>query len=165
MKKDPSKELPENVRIVKASYALKHKAGYGGFDPHAMKVAEKRLNEAANIFPTVAAGDLTIIEKALEAIHENGLSREVMRTVFAAAVELKSHSAMFKFPLVASVADSLCVFLDAVQNMSSDVREIIELHLKTLRIAIAQGPRAITEKDKIELLDGLEKACAKALKD
>lgn len=155
----------DDVRIVKASYSLKQKAGDGGFSAAAVKAATQRLESAVELFPSVAAADLAAIEQALAMIQSGDLSKAVLTKVYAACIELKSHSSMFNFPLVTSVADSLCVFLDSIENVSMTIREIIALHLQTLKIAIAQGPRAITEKDKAELLAGLEKACAKALEE
>lgn len=156
-------ESEGEVRVLKASYALKHKVGDGGFSPEAVKAATVRLESAVDLFPTIAAGDLAAIEQALAMIQSGDVSKNVLTKVYSACVELKSHSSMFKFPLVTMVAESLCVFLDAIQEVSEIVRQIISLHLKTLKIAIAEGPRAITEKDKDELLSGLEKASAKAL--
>lgn len=158
-------DQPDNVRIVKASYALKHKAGDGGFAPEAVKAATQRLENAVEMFPTIAAGDLEAIEEALKAIRLGDLSKDILNKVYGACVELKSHGSMFQFPLVTKVAESLCAFLDAIEKTSTTIREIIALHLETLKLAIAQGPGAITEKDKAELLSGLEKACAKALEE
>ncbi len=151
------------AKILKANYTLKQKAGDGGFSPEAVRAAMNRMESAVDLFPTIASGDLEAIEQALKIIRTGDISKPVMDKVYSACIELKAHGTMFRFPLVTMVADSLCVFLDSIQNMSMIVREIIELHLQTLKIAIGQGPRAITDKDKVELLNGLQKACAKAL--
>lgn len=153
------------VRVLKASYALKQKVGDGGFSAQAVKTATERLESAVDMFPTIAASDLAAIEQALKVIQTGDLSKPVLNKVYSACVELKSHGAMFKFPLVTMVADSLCVFLDAIKNVSMTIREVIALHLQTLKIAIAQGPRAITDKDKAELMSGLNKACVKAIEE
>jgi hypothetical protein len=157
----------ENVppRIIKPPNALKHKVGNGGINDKAAAMAERRLDNSAEIFPTIAANEMKIIEEALASIEKGDTSEDVMMRVYAACIELKSHSAQFKFPLVTAMADGLCNFLDAIGTINpiATATAVISLYLKTLKIAIAQGPRAVEERDRVELLSGLERACQKAL--
>lgn len=153
---------PDDVTIIKAGYELKIKAGSGGFSPVAIAAAERRLEEAKSSFPTIARRDIQEIEEILLLLEQGEISKSLLWRVYAAGLELKLNSQMFQYPLVTAVSDSLCKFTDSVSLMSDLAAEVIALHLRTLKIAIEQGPRAITEQDKVELLSGLEKASEKA---
>ncbi|MDB5478685.1 MAG: hypothetical protein JWM96_1180 [Alphaproteobacteria bacterium] len=157
-------DQPE-VIIIKASQELKRKAGTGGFDPAAIKNAETRLEAASLMFPAAAEQDISLIEEALELIAAKKPWKDIKLTIQAATVELKSHSIMFRFPLVTVIAESLLRFCGGLTEIQPLAGEVIGLHLKTLRIAINQGPRAITDNDRVALLSGLEKASAKVLRE
>jgi hypothetical protein len=153
----------DNVRIIRATNELKLKVGGGGFSPIAVMNATKRLENSSNLFPLTAEHDLELIQEALRMIEEEANFYEIIRKIRGACNELKSHSAMFKFPLVGKVADSLYDFCEKVTEFSPLIIQVIALHLKTLKIAIDQGPRAITAQDNQSLLVGLEMASTKAL--
>jgi 5,10-methylene-tetrahydrofolate dehydrogenase/methenyl tetrahydrofolate cyclohydrolase len=157
-------DAPE-VHISKATNLLKKKAGSGGFDPRAVAAAEKRMAEAANLFPKIAASDIEVISYALRQLEHATQTKEWMERIQWAAAELKSNSIMFQYPLVAAVAQSLCEFFEKSKALTALGREVVALHLQTLRIALEQGPRAVTKNDETQLLSGLGKASAKALQE
>lgn len=159
-----SENTPTDVRIIKASFALKIKVGSGGFDPRNVQKAEKSLAMSTHLFPSVASQDIELIKQTLREFQQSNTSSNSVRTILGAAAELRSHSTMFQFPLVSKVAESLLEFCEKVNEMSPLVEEIVLLHLRTLQIAMDEGPRAINGNDRVELLSGLEKACEKALK-
>jgi hypothetical protein len=158
-------DYTDGVKIIKATYELKIKAGTGGFAPEAIAAAEKRLTEAVTLFPVVAKKDLNEIEEILIQLEKGNFSQELLLRVYSAATELRLNSQMFSYPLVTAISESLCVFCENVTKASALISEVIALHLRTLKIAIEQGARAITDRDRVELLSGLEKANAKALKE
>lgn len=156
---------PREVVIIKAFHALKIKTGPGGFDPYNVAKASQRLENSAHIFPQAASHDITLIEKTLEMIHDDQTQSKVMlKKILASCVELKALSTMFQFPLVEQMADSLLSFCFALKDMTPLARDVVSEHLRVLKIAIAEGPRAITPKDREVLLDGLEKAVQKVLR-
>ncbi len=159
----PTPNEPE-VRIIRATNELKLKVGGGGFSKIAVNNAEKRLDNASAVFPVAAEHDMTLIQDALRMIEDENVNfYEVLRKIRGACIELKSHSIMFKFPLVGKVAESLYEFCDKITAFTPLIIQVIALHLKTLKIAIDQGPRAIMPTDHKSLLVGLEMACSKAL--
>ena len=158
-------DYTDGVKIIRATYELKIKAGTGGFAPEAIAAAEKRLAEAVTLFPVVAKKDLGEIEKILLELEQGNVSQELLLRVYSSATELKLNSQMFRYPLVTAVSESLCAFCESVVKASPLIAEVIALHLRTLKIAIEKGARAITDQDRVELLNGLEKANAKALKE
>lgn len=159
----PEIVFSEAVRVEPKSFSLRKKAGTGGFDPKAIAAAEKRLADAKNMFPKIAAGDIDVISYAVSQLEHATQTKEWMERIQWAAAELMSNGTMFQYPLVGAVAQSLYNFMGKATNLSTLGREVILLHLHTLRVALEKGPRAITKEDQSELLDGLAKACAKAL--
>lgn len=154
---------PEEVTIVKASYQLKIKVGHGGFEPEKIARAEKRLHESSHIFAEAAEPDLHLIEKTLVTIdRDEPMTPDALQSVIAGCVELKSHSIMFRHPLATTVAESLLQFCKAVKMTSPLIREVVALHVHALKIVIKKGqnPNAYDSKN---LLEGLHKACEKAL--
>lgn len=157
----------DDVRIIKAFHALKIKTGPGGFDPYNIAKATRRLESSTHLFPQAALHDIHLIEETLRLLQQNQApenSKELLRKILASCVELKAHSTMFRFPLVAQVTETLLEFCFALDDISPLAREVISEHLRALKIAIAEGPRAITPEDHTNLLDGLEKAVRKTLR-
>lgn len=151
--------------IIKAFHALKIKTGPGGFDPHNVIKASRRLENSAHLFPQIASNDISLIETTLELVQDDQAnSEELLKKILASCVELKAHSAMFQFPLVTQVSESLLTFCLALTAISPIVRDVISEHLRALKIAIGEGPRAITPDDRDVLLQDLEKAVKKALR-
>lgn len=157
--------MSDDVIITKAVHKLKIKTGPGGFDRDKVVQAKSRLESSADMFPEVAADDLELIEQALQLLKQENPPRHVLEKIMAAGVELKAHSAMFQFPLVTEVADSLLKFCMGVKTLSPIMREVISHHLNALKIAIGQGPRAITPQDHQDLLQDLEKVSQKVLRE
>jgi hypothetical protein len=153
----------ERIKVVRATYEIKQKAGSGGFDAKAVQYAEGRLKNAAEIFPSAAKHDLDKLDMILKELLGGNLSEELIAKTKASAHEINVNAQMFSYPLVSAVAESLVSFCTAVKKISPLSVEVVALHLQTLRIALGKGPRAITGQDKAELLDGLERAGAKAL--
>lgn len=171
-------KAPKDPIIVKAFYGLKIKTGTGGFDAMNVKKAERRLANAAHIFPQVAADDLMLIEEMLErhtsqqqnlqptsdAATEQEGDCDLHENIVSSLVELKAHSTMFQFPVVTEILDNLLPFCLSLTQLTPLARDVIHEHLRALKVAIAQGPRAITEQDRTELLSGLKQAVAKVLR-
>lgn len=153
----------DDVKVTKASFTLKKKAGSGGFDPRALALAEKRLADAKKMFPTIAAGDIEAITYALKQLEHATQTKEWIDRIQWAAAELKINSAMFQYPLVTEVTSSLYEFLAKMKTLTPLGREVIALHLQTLMLAMEQGARPVTQDDKTNLLYGLGKAVEKAL--
>lgn len=158
----PTKRKPI---IIKAVHKLKIKTGPGGFDQRNIMMARKRLAEAAHMFPAVAAQDLTMLDEALLSAKSGADSIETKQRILAACTEIKAHSVMFQFPLVAEIAESLILFCDNLKMYSDVAYEVIAEYLKALRIAIGEGPRAITPHDRDSLLQDLSKATDKVLRN
>ncbi len=120
----------------------------GGFDPQAVAAAEKRLAEAAAMFPKIAAGDLDVIAYALGQLEHATQIKQWLERMQWAAAELKSNGDMFQYPLVGAIAHSLYTYLESNSDVSVETaRRIVALHLKTMRDALEKGPGAITADD------------------
>lgn len=160
----PKDDEPDpNVKVLKASFSLKNRVGSGGIEAANIEAAEKRLREAKMLFPQVAAADLQVIELAIDKLQKDVDVATELENIHTSALELKSNGAMFQFPLVTAVAQSLADFLEEMPGLTPMGRNVIMVHLKTLHVALAQGPRAVTPNDEAELLFGLKKAREKAL--
>lgn len=151
-------------RIIKASYVLKIKVGGGGFCPKDLDKAKNTLAQAVHMFPAIAEQDVNRIRKTIYQVQQDGDQDAAIGAIQSAAAELLSHSLMFRFPLVGMVAESLVTFCEKITHITDLAAEVIFLHLRTLQIAIDEGPRAIREDDRAELLDGLHRACDSTLR-
>ena len=155
----------DEAKIVRATYDLKMKVGGGGFKTDAIQRAEKRLADAKTIFPSAAKHDIDKLDLILDEVRKGNVSADLIEKIKISAQEIRVNGQMFQYPLVSAVAASLYEFCEAIQTLSPITIEVIALHLKTLKIALGEGPRAITPRDRDELFTGLEKASAKALKN
>jgi len=158
-----TQDADKPVKVVRATYEAKQKVGGGGFSDKMIQAAEKRMKDAAEIFPSAAKHDMDKLNAILAEIRNGNVSQELVLRIKTSAHEIRVNGQMFQYPLVSAVAESLVSFCEAIKTLSGLPVEVIALHLKTLKIALDQGPRAIMERDRVELLSGLEKACAKAL--
>ena len=152
------------TKIIKASYVLKIKAGEGGFCPKDLKKAKHTMAQAVHMFPSIAEQDVNRIRETIYQLRRDGDQDAAISAIQSAAAELLSHSLMFRFPLVGMVAESLVVFCERITHVTDLAAEVILLHLRTLQIAIDEGPRAIREDDREELLEGLHRACESTLR-
>jgi len=153
----------KSVKVIRATYEAKQKVGGGGFDDKMIFAAEKRMKDAAEIFPSAAKHDMDKLDVILGEIRKGNVSDDLVLRIKTSAHEIKVNGQMFQYPLVSAVAESLVMFCQTIKLFSPLAIEVVALHLKTLKIALDQGPRAIIERDRVEILSGLEKACAKAL--
>lgn len=166
-------DVPNKVKeavIFKAFYGLKIKTGPGGFDPMNVKKAERRMKNAVHLFPQVASGDIALVEEMLEKLSsDNVLDQHAAITlhenIIASIVELKAHSTMFQFPLVTEILENLLPFCLTLTHVTPLACEVITEHFRALKVAIDQGPRAITPQDHKDLLLGLKQAVAKVLRN
>ncbi|HEY1097170.1 MAG TPA: hypothetical protein VGF14_08020 [Alphaproteobacteria bacterium] len=155
----------QSVVVSYPTNTLKQKLGNGGFEYQRLLKAEQRLRAARQEFPFIAQRELQKINSAVHYLknpHETERPPiHWLRATFSAAVELKSNSGMFAYPIISTIADSLLYFTEHLKKSDPESTEIINLHYETLHLVFEQGHDVMTEEQRDELLGGLQSAILK----
>ena len=147
-----------NVTIIPPDNRLKQKVGHGGFNPHSIEKAQKRLVAARSEFPTIARRELHVINASLLALYD---PVHLLKDIFAAAVDLKSNGGLFSYDVIMTIADSLIHFTETLETIDGNSLEIIQLHYDALQLVFERGHDIMSNEQRDEMLDGLRKAVVK----
>lgn len=94
---------------------------------------------------------------------QDGTATPSRQTVYKKAHQLWALGDTFDYPLVTSIADSLCFYLGKLGETGAIERSIILLHLQSLRLIIGQGIQGDGGPAEQQMVAGLRQATAKAL--
>lgn len=146
---------------------MKGKVGDGGLSEDVLKRAQSLLDSNMTDFKPFAENFLASIAETVQ--HAEGIAdlhdlpaeqnEVLLNTILYPALELKSHSAMFKYPMIGRMAGDLVHFLEHVKGLNAETLDIVKAYQKTMSlVAIGAIPREET-KDGENLCAELNQAC------
>jgi len=104
--------------------------------------AEEALAQISGNFPAWMHDECERLDAARRKIKENGISKKTRLELSFVANDVKGNSAMFGFPEMRQVADSLCRLLQHTPDRSNIPMVIIDQHVDAVRAIIREYARA-----------------------
>jgi hypothetical protein len=124
--------------MIPASNSLKLKAGsrFGGIDPAALARAEAALKGLANNFDQWMADELAKLDAARARIQAEGYTAETAENLYFRAHDLKGLGATYGYPVVTSVAASLCRLIDDAATRLRAPLFLLDAHIDAIKAAV-----------------------------
>lgn len=128
----------KQARIIPASDSLKLKVGskFTGIDPAALAKAEAALRGLANNFEQWMQDELAKIDAARETIRTQGFNAETAEALYFRAHDLKGLGATYGYPIVTSIAASLCRLIDDPATRTRAPLFLLDAHIDAMKAAV-----------------------------
>jgi HPt (histidine-containing phosphotransfer) domain-containing protein len=121
--------------------AVSHKPyAPGEEDPVAR--AEKALAELSSEFGSWMDSECARLDKARNAVSQNGVSKATKEALFHAAHDIKGEVATFGFPAVAGAADSLCRLIEYTPDQVRIPMKLVDQHVDAVRAIYREYSRS-----------------------
>jgi len=149
--KPPSRPIPPKVatfkdhQVITPPNRLKGAVGraVAGDDPVAR--AEAALVELSGQFSDWMHAECEALDRARRLALAAGMAPPQRAMLFRAAHDIKGQAATFGFPLVAAVADSLCVLLEETRDPRCIPAALIDQHVDAARAIVREHDRALAQ--------------------
>lgn len=126
------KDLRKKVRVMTAREAR-------NFDP--VKAAEVALERLSQNFDGWMANSTKELQEANELLQSKGIDEDTLDRVYQAAHNIKGQAATLGYPLVGSVAGSLCNLIEEVPSPASLPKALLEQHVDAIRAMVSENAR------------------------
>ncbi len=150
------------AELIVPPNTLKKKVGSGGLDDAVITKAQKSLENNTVDFRPIA---LALIEElALESrnAENNATNGEAaIKALLSPAMQLKTQGALFHFPLVSDISDTLISFLETVEFIDNDALDIINAHRLAVSVVITNNMQGDGHEQGRQLKKSLTDACAR----
>jgi hypothetical protein len=124
--------------MIPASNNLKLRAGsrFGGIDPAALAKAEAALKGLSNNFAQWMQDELTKLDAARERIRADGYTAETAEGLYFRAHDLKGLGATYGYPVVTTIAGSLCRLIDDPATRMRAPLFLLDAHIDAVKAAV-----------------------------
>jgi hypothetical protein len=159
-KDNPPAQKPELFMPVNL---LKQKVGSGGIDEARIEKAQTLIQNVSNDIFKELINELLSILQTLIALcrHEQYHNTEKLIEDYAATfVQIKAHGAMFRYPLMSSIANNAVRFLDNVNDVDEKTLDVLQAHCDAIHLVKSKK----MEGDGGEKGEQIKKALAEACK-
>jgi hypothetical protein len=145
-------------QMIPAPNALKLKIGgrFGGIDPAALAKAEAALKGLADNFDQWMQDELGKLDAARERIRTDGYTAETAEGLYFRAHDLKGLGATYGYPLVTSIAGSLCRLIDDPATRLKAPLFLLDAHIDSIKAAVRSAIRDVDNPIAKTLLSELE---------
>jgi hypothetical protein len=132
--------VSNSAQVIRPPNTLRLKVGggFGGIDADAIAKAEAALKAMSSQFGQWLQDEITKLNAAQAAIHDQGLNAETAEGLYFRAHDLKGLGATYQYPLVTRIAASLCRLLDdpakrteAPQVLIDAIRAVVRDEIQT----------------------------------
>ena len=129
---------PKSGQMFPASNSLKLKAGsrFGGIDPAALAKAEAALKGLSANFDQWMQDELTKLDAARARIHAEGYTAETGENLYFRAHDLKGLGATYGYPIVTSIAASLCRLIDDPATRLRAPLFLLDAHIDAIKASV-----------------------------
>ena len=120
---------------------LKQKVGSGGIDEARIQKAQDLIQNISNdVFKDLISELLSILQTLIALCrHEHFHSSDKLIEDFAATyMQIKAHGAMFRYPLMSSIANNAVRFLDNLNKMNGDTLDVLQAHCDAIHLVKAK---------------------------
>jgi hypothetical protein len=129
---------PKPGQMIPASNSLKLKLGsrFGGIDPAALAKAEAALKSLSDNFGQWMQDELVKLDAARERIRAEGYTAETAENLYFRAHDLKGLGATYGYPVVTSIAGSLCRLTDDPATRLRAPVFLLDAHIDAIKAAV-----------------------------
>lgn len=132
--------MAKQARVRKASKELQIKAGTGTISEKSVEKAEKALEANKEDFKPMARQYLARLGEAVEQARQDSSDmKERIHAMSAPVMDLKANASMFDYDCVTHLAGIMLNFLETIDQIDTQVIEIVDAHRKTLEAIVARG--------------------------
>jgi hypothetical protein len=144
--------------MIPAPNTLKLKIGgrFGGVDPAALAKAEAALKGLADNFGQWMQDELVKLDAARERIRAEGFNAETGESLYFRAHDLKGLGATYGYPVVTSIAGSLCRLIDEPATRLKAPLFLLDAHIDGIKAAVRGNIREVDHPVAKSLLAELE---------
>jgi len=129
------------AEIIEAPNPLKMKVSYGpdGVDTAMLEKAEALIANLQGDFVVWVQDDLKKLQQHYDAAAALPVAErnQAMQEVFGVLHDMKGQGGSFGYPLVTSIANTLCRFMETRTAFGPHEMEAILLHINALRLVVA----------------------------
>jgi chemotaxis protein histidine kinase CheA len=131
--------------VITPPNRLKSAIGHAvaGDDPVAR--AEAALAELSSQFSDWMDAECDALDRARRGAQEAGMASPQRAALFRAAHDIKGQAATFGFPLVAAVAESLCVVIEETRDPRRIPNALIDQHVDAMRAIIREHTHPLAQ--------------------
>jgi hypothetical protein len=152
-------------QIVNPPHPLRDKVSGGGpISQEMLKRAEVAVEGLAAQFDALLEGELDKLSAlASLAAREPSRRKELAKSIFDIAHDLRGQAGTFNYPLITRVGSSLCRFTEGLEACEEREIEVIRLHIDAMQAILASSLRGDGDTVGQQIALGLERAVGKIL--
>ncbi len=155
----------KKAQIINAPHTIKVKVNEGGpgaVSLETLQKAEAVIADMADDYMDWVSEDLTALQAAYDALAADlSLGKAGLDKIYTIAHDMKGQGGSFGYDLITVIGNELCRFVEPLEKLTPSHMAVIELHLSTMRLVVAQKITGNGGEQGNALLDGLEKVVAK----
>jgi hypothetical protein len=146
-------------QMIPVSNTLKLKIGsrFGGIDPAALAKAEAALKGLSDNFDQWMQDELGKLDAARARIAAEGYTAETAENLYFRAHDLKGLGATYGYPVVTSIAGSLCRLIDDPATRMKAPLFLLDAHIDGIKAAVRGDIRDTDHPVAKSLLDELDR--------
>lgn len=145
---------------IKANHVLQAKVGYGIVDEETLQKSQSLIDKNNFNFVPIASMFLQQLKDGLEyARTQKETNRRTIERLINPIMQIKANARIFKYDLLGNLASTMMSFLESINDLDDDAREIIEAHQKTLSHIILSEMKGDGGKLGNTLEEELDAAC------
>jgi hypothetical protein len=139
----PAAPQASGSEMIQVPNTLRLRVGnrFGGLNAGAVAKAEAALKSLSSQFIQWLKDELTKLEAARAAIHDQGLTKETADKLYTHAHDLKGLGATYEFPIVTRMAGSLCKLLDTPEARLKAPMKLVDGHIDAIKAAVRDDIR------------------------
>lgn len=127
-----------NFKVYQANKTLQARIGTGPLDEQAVERSQKVMDANDVDFGPIATEFLDDLGKAIAAAKENPQAPKTIHNMSTPVMQLKANASTFRYTLVSNLANIMLNFLEAVNQVDSDVIAIVAAHQQTLHLIVTK---------------------------
>ena len=161
-KKTPDGGEGYEVEFTPPSHMLKAKATRSTKDLRSILIeADQGIAELSKDYLEYAREDAKRLGVICDELESSGGAKEAIETAYWIAHQMKGEGGTFGYPLITSVAASLCNLLDRRESLEEAQVEAVRLHYKAMLLVVSR-PLKGDDGEGAEMVDGLLEVAARA---
>jgi chemotaxis protein histidine kinase CheA len=121
--------------------------------------AEAALAQLSSEFSGWMEDECERLDLARRNVRQDGMTAQPCAALFRCAHDIKGQAATFGFPLVATVAESLCRLIDETHDPARIPLDLVDQHVDAVRAIIREHGRARAEVVATTLTSALRLVC------
>lgn len=158
----------DDLEFITPPNTLKAKVSVGGagaVDEEALLRAEQAIENMADEYLEWVQQDIIRIETACTELKASvQIDRaEKLQEVFHVAHDIKGQGGSFGYNLMTLIGNQLCRLIDKADSDDPHLIDVIDVHVETMKLIIANKLKGDGGRDGELMLAGLQKVCEKIL--